>query len=103
TVTGAAVNSNVVISGLTFESGSLPTFGGAILITDSASPLLSNSIITANAAITGGGIYAHMGSLLRLQGVQFAHNVGIFDGGGAYAGGGASVSNSIFLSNTASA
>src|SRR6185295_1414880 len=86
TVTGAAVDSSVVISGLMFtggyaKGGSCPTgCGGAILITGTAQPgLRSLQVVTNVADWQGGGIYAF--GNLTLSDLQFISNATQFGGG----------------------
>ncbi len=92
TVTGAAIDSSVIISGLTFRGGvafglGCPEgCGGALLITGTASPLLHSLLITNNVAWNqGGGLYASAGSVLRLTSVNVVSNTSISNGGGIYA------------------
>jgi|SRR5579859_187669 len=92
TVTGALVNSSVIISGLTFADGhavggACPAgCGGALLITDTAQPLLVNLIITGSLADHfGGGLYADTGSPLVMSGVVVRNNSASSRGGGASA------------------
>jgi predicted outer membrane repeat protein len=90
-VRGAAVDNSVVISGLTIiggwhPGGSCPTgCGGAMLITDSARPMLHNLIIrNGYAGYRGGGLYAHSTSPLTLHNVSFISNTAGFFGGAAF-------------------
>ena len=101
TVTSPAVDSSVVISGLTFTGGlvtgtaSCPqSCGGGILITNQAQPLLVNSMLTNNAAgYRGGGLYDDTG--LTMLHVQFIGNMG----GGAFTGGDTTVQGGLFQGN----
>jgi predicted outer membrane repeat protein len=106
TVTGAAVDSSVVISGLTFTGGSLPTgncpesCGAGLLIADSAQPRLENLRILNNAAgQQGGGLYA-TGSV-TLSSVSFISNTANIAGGGAASVGSAAVYGGLFQGNQA--
>lgn len=88
TLTGAAVDSSVIISGLTFAGGhavggGCPVgCGGAILITATAQPLLINLTISNGLADPyGGGIYAATGRPLVMSGVAVLSNTGLFGGG----------------------
>ncbi len=83
TVTGATISNSVVVSGLTFTGGSAD-YGGGMLITDTAQPLIRAAIFLSNAAsINGGGIYAQ--SDLTLMDSRIISNVSVDDGGGVYA------------------
>src|SRR5688500_2457546 len=53
TVTGAAVNSTVVISGLTFTGGDTSGDGGGLSVESNAQPRLENLIIASNNAASG--------------------------------------------------
>jgi hypothetical protein len=107
TVTGAAVDSSVVISGLTFTGGSAVGIdcpagcGGGILITATAQPRLDYLIVTSNTAMyRGGGLYA-AGSL-TLSHVHFINNTctsSFCGGGGAAVAGMATVQNAVFWRN----
>jgi fibronectin-binding autotransporter adhesin len=94
TVTGATISNSIVISGLTFTGGSAD-IGGGMLITDSAQPLIRNSIFISNAANLGGGLYTQ-GALLTIIDTDFIANVG----GGAYAEHAAQVTGGQFIANT---
>ncbi len=87
TVDGAAVNNNVVISGLTIRGGlssglSCPSgCGGGIYIANGAQPRLANLLILNNSAgFQGGGIYA-VGDL-NLNDVVLVNNTSAAAGGG---------------------
>jgi predicted outer membrane repeat protein len=106
TITGAAINSSVVISGLTFRGGSVTGgacplgCGGAILITASASPLLRSLIITNNVAgWQGGGVFAASSSQVRLEAVSVLSNSSGSHGGGVYAIGLVTITSSLFQNN----
>ncbi len=114
TVTGASINSSVVISGLTFAGGTAGTgtptdcgaggvnCGGGILITGTAQPLLTNLVIThSTAAYDGGGLYADTGSPLTLANVSLINNTAANNGGGAWLDSSAILIGSTFTSNTA--
>ena len=106
TVTGAAVDSSAVISGLTFTGGLVTgtqtcpdSCGGAILITGGAQPLLSNLQLSGNTAgFDGGGIYAS-GAIILTAG-RFIGN-SAYGGGGLYTAGAVTVTNSSFVNNRA--
>ncbi|CAG0934614.1 hypothetical protein TFLX_03588 [Thermoflexales bacterium] len=83
TVTGATISHSVVISGLTFTGGKAD-YGGGLLITDTARPLIRASIFVSNAAsVNGGGLYAQ--SDLTLMDSRIVSNVAVSQGGGLYA------------------
>jgi len=83
TVTGAAIDASVVISGLQFTGGNVDTgnqcappivdtnCGGGILVTDNARPRIQYVILRDNQALRGGGIYAAPASDLALNEVAF--------------------------------
>jgi uncharacterized repeat protein (TIGR01451 family) len=92
TVTGAAVGSSVVISGLTLAGGhavggACPDgCGGALLLTADAQPVLINLTISNSLAEgSGGGVYADTGSPLVMWGVAVLSNTSMNNGGGAFA------------------
>jgi predicted outer membrane repeat protein len=94
TVTGATITASTVISGLMITGGNLSgnkcpsECGGGLAITDTASPLLADLIITRNVAYWGGGLYAASGSMLSMREIQVISNAAnIGDGGGLYGGG----------------
>lgn len=111
TVTGATINSSVVISGLRLQNGDVSSgnlcsslntanCGGGILITGSAAPSLSNLIIQNNSAFQGGGLYADVGTVLPpLNNVAFLLNAAVLSGGGAYFVEGVIVNNGRFENN----
>lgn len=107
TVTGAAVNSSVIISGLTFAGGhavgsDCPAgCGGAILITATARPLLSHvTISNSQADYAGGGVYADITSQLVLSSVAVLSNTaGAGAGGGAFAWSLATINGGVFQNN----
>ena len=90
TITGAAVDSSVVISGLMITGGRLagqicPTYcGGGVLLTQQAQPLFYNVIISDNVAEYGAGIYAY-GGPLTLTNVSLISNTSQRRGAGVYA------------------
>jgi len=103
TVTGAAVNSSVVISGLTFAGGqavggNCPAgCGGAILITGTAQPRLINLTLTNSVAgFLGGGLFANTGSPLVLSDVAVLSSSVPASGGGVLALDALSVGSSLF-------
>ncbi len=109
TVSGAAINNSVVISGFIVASGyvtggitwnSCPVAcGGGVLITGTAQPIIQNLIITGNSASAmGGGLYAD--GPLALKSVVLVNNKVYHDGGGAYINGEANVANSQFQGNS---
>jgi predicted outer membrane repeat protein len=86
TVTGSAVSSTVIISGLTFTGGNVASgsvcpdnCGGGILITDTAQPLIQNVVISANRAYSGGGLYAF--SPITLTNANLISNTATGNGG----------------------
>ena len=110
TVAGAAVNSSVVISGLTFAGGQAvgagcpAGCGGAILITGTASPRLANLLLRDNTAGNqGGGLYAFNPSALVLAGVVLSNNVSLSHGGGASVLGDLGLQASTFVNNSCTA
>ena len=112
TVTGAAIDSSVVISGLTFSGGDVSggttcfgggtdNCGGGILLTDNAQPIIQNVIIENNSARTGGGLYANETGGLFLDRVIFRNNTVFLSGGGFNAPNTpVTVTNSLFQQNT---
>ncbi len=80
TVTGALISNSVVISGLTFTGGAAD-YGGGMLITHTALPLIrSVNIINNQASINGGGLYARL--TLTLIDSYFISNTAKNFGGG---------------------
>lgn len=108
-VTGAAIDSTVVISGLTLSGGQViggltcPTYcGGGVLISDNAQPRLHNIIIRNNqAGGSGGGLYAALGSPLTLMNTGFFSNTATVFGGGASISDDATVTGGHFEDNWA--
>jgi len=99
TVTGATITGSTVISGLTFAGGNVAGAtcpagcGGAVMITGSATPLLSNLVIShSTAQELGGGLYANTGSPLTLSFVTLISNTSTDNSGG-----GAFVAEALFL------
>ncbi len=91
TVTGSAISSTVIISGLTFTGGNVSggsvcpdNCGGGILITDTAQPSIQHVVISGNRAYHGGGLYAQ--DQLTLTNVRFISNTAVINGGGAFIG-----------------
>ncbi len=87
TVTGAAVNANVLIAHLTLQGGDVdggtdcPQYcGGGMLITETAQPQLQNLVWRNNAAGQGGGLYA--AASLTVTGGLFTNNRSDGFGGG---------------------
>jgi hypothetical protein len=107
TAIGSAVNSSVVISGLAFTGGHVTgtlvcaaSCGGAILITGTAAPRLTNLDIRDNSASNqGGGLYAYNSSALVLSGVVVRDNVSVNHGGGASLSGAVTLNDSLFENN----
>jgi hypothetical protein len=106
TVIGAAVDSSVVISGLTFAGGHLvggacpAACGGAILITGTAQPLLiSLTISNSFAEHAGGGLYAGTGSPLVMSGVTVLGNFTTLQGAGAFAQDNVTLNGGVFQNN----
>src|SRR5579859_258867 len=116
TVTGAVVNSSVVISGLTFTGGLVTgtlacpdSCGGGILITDTAQPLLVNvRLISNTAAFDGGGLWT--GGSIEADGSQFINNRAlgapvsyyyVGGNGGGLSASSANLVGSQFISNSA--
>ena len=96
TVTGATVDATVTISGLTLTGGDVdtgnecapgvPVFtncGGGMLLADNAQPLLSDIVLSGNAAWEGGGLYTAPGSAFNATNVSFINNTSQVGGGGA--------------------
>ncbi|MCP4426972.1 MAG: hypothetical protein GY803_20980 [Chloroflexi bacterium] len=112
TVTGAAIASDVVISGLTFTGGDVSAgtscapsnttnCGGGILLTDSAQPSIQNVIIENNSAREGGGIYANETGGVYLDSVIIRNNTVLLSGGGLDARNTpVTITNSLFQENT---
>jgi predicted outer membrane repeat protein len=105
-ITGAAVDSSVVISGLTFAGGYQPDsfpngHGGGLNLQAGAAPRLVNLIIRDNTAThLGGGLYSE--SPASLENVRFISNTASTGGGGVYlwgASGGTVISGSLFQGN----
>ena len=106
-VTGSAVDSSVVISGLTLagghvDGGGCPDgCGGALEIGNQARPSLSNLTIRDSfAGWSGGGVYAEAGSPLSAANLLLLNNVAGSVGGGLAAEESISVSGSLFSGNT---
>ncbi len=106
TVTGAAVNSSVVISGLTLSGGQLLSGcpaacrGAGVLVTGTAQPLFVNVTLSGNVSFgSGGGLYAHAGSPLVLVNSVVRGNLAGLGGGGAYVVGAASLADGRFENN----
>jgi len=105
TVTGAAVDASVVISGLTFTGGLVSgtlacpdSCGGGLQITGGAEPSLTDVIFANNSAgYEGGGLYAT--SAISLTNVAFLTNTSYFQGGGFYIDGDVTLSDSYFQGN----
>lgn len=89
TITGAAISNTVMISGLTFAHGNMIGSGGGILIAGNARPLLENLIVAENqASVSGGGIYADVGSPLILINVNVISNTAAINTSSPAIGGG---------------
>lgn len=107
TVTGAAVDSSVVISGLTFTGGNVTgtaycpdKCGGGLVILFSAQPSLAGlRLISNTAGGYGGGLYTD--SALTLSDVDFISNTAGVLGGGMATFTSATVTGGSFISNTA--
>lgn len=112
TVTGAAIDNSVVISGLTFSGGDVSggnvcfnggttNCGGGVLLTDQAQPAIQNIIIENNNAYLGGGLYANETGGLVLDHVIIRNNSAILTGGGLNAPNTPiTITNSLFQQNT---
>jgi hypothetical protein len=117
TVTGAAITSTTVISGLTFSNGQpaaiVPSrvfsaeqpaaMGGGLLITGLAAPTLIGVHVRDNRAVMGGGLYIDTGGATLIDS-QVISNTADQSGGGAYVaqpGAFLNVSGSLIISNTA--
>lgn len=106
------IASSMVISGLTFTDGDLISMtancpdgcGGAIYLFDNARPTLQNLVFTHNqAAEDGGALFVEGASTLILNQVTFSYNMADAGRGGAiYSIGGVQLTDSSFVSNTAS-
>lgn len=106
TVTGAAVNPSVVISGLTFSGGQLLSGcpaacrGAGVLVTGTAQPLFVNVTISGNVSFgLGGGLHAYIGSPLVMAHSLVRGNLASLDGGGAFVWGAASLTGVRFEAN----
>jgi predicted outer membrane repeat protein len=103
TATGAAVNSSVVISGLSLTGGNvtgLLAAGGGLLVTGDARPRLENLRIYSNTtAFWGGGIFFGGILPLTLKNVVVQSNTTEVVGGGAFLGSNAQVSGGMFAGN----
>ena len=107
TITGAAVDNSVVISGLMITGGRLTgsyipaDCGGGVYLDQSAQPLFYNVIISDNVAAYGAGIYA--GSVpLTLTNVSLISNTTPNRGAGVYAQNAVRVTGGRFEHNHAS-
>jgi len=83
TVTGATINTSVVISGLTFTGGDVrggyecPAYcGSGLMITNTARPLLQNITVFNNQSNRGGSLFVEVGSPLILTNVTVISNSG---------------------------
>ena len=107
-VSGAAINSSVIISGFTFANGtaqspgtSCPNYcGGAIYLASNAQPTIHNSIFSGNYAGIGGAIYGSLGSPITLINTYFYSNSAPGDGGAIYSKDNIFVEGTVFISNT---
>ncbi len=106
TATGAAINTSVVISGLTFAGGEacsgvdfVDFEGGGLLIADGASPLVSNVVIRDCQAEEGGGMYSSM-PLALVDVVFLANTANLYGGGGLYSAAPITLTRVSFISNT---
>lgn len=110
TITGASIDSSVVISGFTLANGVTPLNGsscpkfcaGAVYLGSNARPTLKNLIFINNASETGGAIYAEAGSPLSLSNSEFYSNTADGHGGAIYANDLVFITGTTFFSNTAS-
>jgi len=107
TIEGAAVDSSVVISGLTFTGGDVTgtqscpdSCGGGIMITGTAQPLLENIILTHNSAYNGGGLF-NIG-ITTLTSSAITSNTATYEGGGIYSNGSLAIASNTISNNTAS-
>ncbi len=106
TITGAAVDSSVVISGLAITGGRLTgqyipaDCGGGVLLAQNAQPLFYNVIISDNVAAYGAGIYAY-GVPLTLTNVSLISNTALYRGAGLYAQSAVRVTGGLFEHNHA--
>jgi predicted outer membrane repeat protein len=104
---GSAIDSTVVISGLTFADGDLSGWicpdncGGGILLMNSAQPLLHSIVVSNGQAYDGGGLYADTGSPVTVIDSTFTGNVARGYGGGLYAEEMVSLAGSRFEGNLA--
>jgi uncharacterized repeat protein (TIGR01451 family) len=106
TITGATITQSTVISGLTFTGGDVFTttntpaaYGGGVLITGTAKPLIQSVVLTNNRAHRGGGIYA--ASSVTLTNVSVLSNTAA-SGAGLYTPSALTLINTEFISNTVS-
>jgi predicted outer membrane repeat protein len=109
TVSGAAINNTIIISGFTVANGNVtggttcPEYcGGGILIANSAQPSIQNMTVSNNSASFGGGIYSTQSSPTLIN-IFFTGNTSSYNGAGMYiAGGKPSLTNTVFDTNVAS-
>lgn len=102
TVTGAVISNSVVISGLTLTGGrASPGWGGGILVTNNARPLLQSLIVTNNQAGYGGGVFMDFNIPVTLVEVIVISNSATTDGGGLFGGGPVTLTHSRFERNRA--
>ena len=100
-------SAHLTISGLTIRGGRAGAgFGGGILNTGTGNLVLTNTIITANAAQKGGGVYNSPGGTVQVINSAFSANqTELFDAGldasgaGLYNAGNVSIKNSTFNLN----
>ena len=94
TVSGAAVDATVSISGLTLTGADLSTgnnciapdylnCGGGMLLTQNAHPALADLVFDSNAAYRGGELFAALGSPVDATDLLFVDNEAVLSGGGA--------------------
>lgn len=106
TVTGAAVDNSVVISGLTFTGGwatggLCPSgCGGGLLVADDATPALNDLQIVNNLGFDGGGVYATGNITLTNSSVVSNTTYGSGNGAGLFGLGTVTVRGTVFVSNT---
>jgi predicted outer membrane repeat protein len=76
-------------------------FGGAVLLTDSATGTITSSTFTQNQANEGGALDAHSGSVLNISNSSINSNSALYGGGGIYADGTLTQTNVTLSGNSA--
>jgi predicted outer membrane repeat protein len=76
-------------------------FGGAVLLTDSATGTITSSTFTQNQANEGGALDVHSGSILNISNSSISSNTSINKGGGIYSEGTLTQTNVTLSGNSA--